>query len=89
METQTKKVDIADLSSEEQLNLLRLAESKMAAQVESAMLEMLESDYDDRDWKVIWDESKCGRQEMLSAQSMDDHRNKARWLYWVGSEYMR
>jgi len=78
------------LAPEQELDLMEELEHKLAAQTTATLRQLLEAtDYDEKDWVVIYDEAKGGRQELLDKTTIAEMRNKARWMYWQGNEYIR
>ena len=74
---------------ENDLESLVLAERELARSVERGIKQLLEDDYTEKDWTVIYDETRGGRSELLDPVVIADMRSKARFLYWQGNEFIR
>ncbi len=72
-----------------QLIKMELLERELAGSVERGIKQLLEDDYSEKDWTVIYDSTKGGRSELLDREVIDDMRGKARFMYWQGNEFIR
>ncbi len=88
---QTKQTRVLKERAAEAKHLLQLEllEVGLARSVERGIAQLLEDDYSEKDWTVIYDATKGGRSELIEREVIDEMRSKARFMYWQGNEFIR